>query len=85
MTQWVKCSERLPESPEQGCTIVIVASYSVERKIYHISSAEFQRGRFYNNYHEQMPIDDPYWPITHWMPLPAAPELQQSTELKEVK
>ena len=65
MSEWIKCSERLPESTEKGCENVMVASYSTQRKIFHISSAEFQRGKFYNKYNEYMPIDDCYWPITH--------------------
>jgi hypothetical protein len=72
--EWVKCSERLPQPAINAPVIVIVASYSTERKIYHISAAEFQRGKFYDRYNERMPIDDPYWPITHWMPLPPVPE-----------
>jgi hypothetical protein len=71
--QWISVREKLPESPENGCIIVIVASYSIERKKFHIMPAEFQRNNFYDRYSERMPIDDPYWPITHWMHLPQPP------------
>jgi len=73
MSEWIKVSDRLPESPENGCLNVIVACYSVERGIYHISAAEFQRNNFYDRYNERISVDDCYWPITHWMPLPELP------------
>jgi hypothetical protein len=73
MSEWIKCSERMPESPEHGCLPVIIASYSTERKMWNISYAEFQRNRFHNNFFEILGVDDPYWPITHWQPLPEAP------------
>ena len=74
MNQWISVKDRLPDAPEQGCTMVIVASYSIERRIYHVMAAEFQRNNFYDRYNERMPIEDAYWPITHWMALPSAPE-----------
>ena len=74
MSEWIRIEDGLPETPEQGCTVVLVASYSNEREKYHICAGEFQRGYFYNRYGERMPIDDPYWPITHWMPLPEPPK-----------
>lgn len=73
MSKWISVKDRLPDAPEQGCTMVIVANYSETRKKYFVGAAEFQRGNFYDRYNERMHIDDPYWPITHWMPLPDAP------------
>jgi hypothetical protein len=73
MNKWISVKDRLPESPKTGCVNVIVATYDIERERYHISFAEFQRNNFYDNYNEKMSIDDPYWPITHWMPLPEPP------------
>lgn len=72
--KWISIKDKLPDSPEQGSTIIIVASYSTERKIFHIMPAEFQRNNFYDRYNERIHIDDPHWPITHWMPLPKPPE-----------
>jgi len=72
---WISVKEELPELLEKGCEPVLIACYSPERKIYHISSAVFQRGRFYDpTYNEYIPIDDPYWVITHWMHFPEPPK-----------
>ena len=74
MNEWIKCSDRLPDNPEKGCIVIIIASYCIERKIWHVSQAEFQKNNFYNLYNERMSIDDPYWAITHWMELPKPPK-----------
>ena len=71
---WISIKKQLPESPEQGCLPVLIACFSVERKIYHISYAEYQRNNFYDRYNERLIIDDSYWPILFWQPLPPAPE-----------
>lgn len=73
MTQWIKISEKLPESPSTGAIPVIVASYNSTRKIWHIGYAEFQKNNFYDLYNERIPIDGPDWSITHWMYLPGPP------------
>ena len=76
MNEWISVKDELPKLLEKGCEPVLIASYCNERKIYHISAAVFQRGHFYNPaYNEHIPIDDPYWSITHWMPFPSTPEL----------
>jgi len=74
MSEWISVKERLPESPEKGSLPVIIASYSSMRKIYHIGYVEFQKNYFYDRYNEKIVIDDPYWQITHWMPLPEPPK-----------
>lgn len=73
MNKWISVKYRLPDAPEKGSLPVIVASYSIERRIFHICYAEFERNNFYDKYNERMPLEDSYWPITHWMPLPEAP------------
>lgn len=70
---WIKIKDELPQSLEKGSIPVLIACYSPLRKIYHIQYAEFQKNNFYDRYNERIPIEDPYWSITHWMYLPGAP------------
>jgi hypothetical protein len=70
MTDWIKCSERLPEIDEFGFSEPILASdgADVDRAVFHESLGDSTlRCSSHNRY---------AWDVTHWMPLPAPPEVQ---------
>lgn len=59
MSQWIKCSERLPVS---GYVLTYRPCAPNGNKIATINY-DYQQARFGGQYH-----------VTHWMPLPAPPE-----------
>lgn len=64
MTEWIKCSERLPEKYVN----VLVANR--RGKQYDIDKA-WWNGMYFDRCGKK-----PYWNVTHWMPLPDAPEVE---------
>lgn len=71
--KWISVKDKLPESPENGSIPIIICSYSEGRDKHHVSCVEFQKDNFYS-YGERIIIDDCYWTLTHWMPLPEPPD-----------
>ena len=61
---WIKCSERLPEKSVN----VLVANR--RGKQYDIDKA-WWNGLYFDRCGKK-----PYWNVTHWMPLPDAPEVE---------
>lgn len=58
---WIKCSERMPESTDEGC---IVFCLDGVRRTGFVSSGDWAiNGKYYASEF-----------VTHWMPLPAAPK-----------
>lgn len=74
MTKWISVKDRLPERLEQGFRTYIIASFSNMRKMYCVSTADWRNNYFQDSFGDKILIDDGYWEITHWIPLPAAPE-----------
>lgn len=75
MTEWIKCSERMPE--EEGQYLVIVLSDRGERvpkkprmKVarFHTCWGKHKRPHFFGN--QTFKAKE----ITHWMPLPSLPK-----------
>ena len=62
---WIKCSERLPEKSVN----VLVANR--RGKQYDIDKA-WWNGLYFDRCGKK-----PYWNVTHWMPLPDAPEVEE--------
>lgn len=62
--EWIKCSERLPEKSKN----VLVANR--RGKQYDIDKA-WWNGLYFDRCGKK-----PYWNVTHWMPLPDAPEVE---------
>ncbi|HBV5156015.1 DUF551 domain-containing protein [Klebsiella oxytoca] len=64
---WIKCSERVPEM--EGDCLVWVDASSLDGYCDHQAIAAYQGGEWSNAFN---------WLVTHWMPLPDAP--QESTK-----
>jgi hypothetical protein len=63
--EWVKCSERMPEVPYHQDQLIVYTDSMI------VMAAWFNRiDRVFKDEHNGCVIDD----VTHWMPLPAAPE-----------
>ncbi len=75
ISEWINIKNRLPERQREGFTECIIASYSVIRKIYHVCSVYWHDNYFQDSFGEKISLDDGYWIVTHWMPLPKPPEI----------
>lgn len=65
MNNWIKCSDRLPENSPHT---ILICSYSHQRKLKNIMSSYYNNDRFYDYIaDEEIPMDDGYWEITHWL------------------
>ena len=73
--KWISVKDKLPERLAEGFKSYLVASWSVERKIYHVGVYDWRDTYFEDRLGEKVSFDDGYWIITHWMPLPSPPEL----------
>lgn len=63
--EWVKCSERMPEVPYHQDQLIVYTDSMI------VMAAWFNRiDGIFKDEHNGCVIDD----VTHWMPLPAAPE-----------
>jgi len=71
---WISVKDRLPDRQERGYQTYIVASWSHQRKIYSIGAYDWRDNYFQDCFGEKMLMDDGYWEVTHWMPLPEAPK-----------
>lgn len=71
---WVSVKEKLPPYND-GCNRILVSSYSRERKMSVVSCLYYLNNRFEDGCGDEVAIDDPYWEITHWKPLPPPPEI----------
>lgn len=67
MSEWIKCSERMPEETDDiivACsdgTVISGISYS-RRKGFYMAALEYDS-------------DEPIKDVSHWMPLPEPPEV----------
>lgn len=73
-SEWISIKEKLPDRQEQGYREYIVASYSHSREKHHVGVYAWHNNDFIDSCGDKIPLDDGYWEITHWMPLPPAPE-----------
>ncbi len=63
-SNWIKCSERLPELDSEDYEYYLVSYfYNEKREVYF---AEWCRNKFFSS---EIPVNS----ITHWMPLPQPP------------
>lgn len=60
---WVACSERMPET--EGHYLVWIAASKLDGYCDHQAMAAYHGGKWSNEFN---------WLVTHWMPLPAAPQ-----------
>lgn len=98
MSQWIKCSDRLPEAKDDtdtevilavkrasGKTYVFAASFLQNKELYSEEDDADDEGRIYVTGWYELRDDPEYdtaWhqvlnsgdSVTHWMPLPAAPD-----------
>ncbi len=72
--RWISVKDRMPERLPEGFKSYLVASWSFERKIYHVGVYDWRDTYFEDRLGEKILIDDGYWAITHWMPLPEPPK-----------
>jgi len=73
-SKWISVKDSLPERQLQGFRQYIVASFSPVREIYHVGVYDWRDNNFYDLAGEIVSMDDGYWIVTHWMPLPGAPK-----------
>lgn len=79
MSEWISVKDRLPEYTKgMGFIVVIVAYWSHIRKIYIVDTAYLNEDGLYDNCDDKISMDDGYWELTHWMPLPAPPETDET-------
>lgn len=77
MSNWIKCSDKLPEPGSNG--LCAMRQYDSEKNPMVVVPFTFLEGQFHPFADEDSLeiedywIDPLYWP-THWMPLPDAPE-----------
>lgn len=72
MNEWIKCSERLPEESERY--LVCDLPYKVMSVVPY--SAKWKRFNCYDSFDEEYVKGQDDYPVTHWMPLPDAPEVE---------
>lgn len=67
---WVACSERMPELPKYWPDMAVIIAHDGEpygTEALYCRDGEFRWGR----------DEDPVQDVTHWMPLPAAPQQEE--------
>lgn len=71
-SEWIKCSERLPE--ESGNYLVCDVPYKIMSVVAY--SARWERFNCYDTFTEEYVNERGVYEVTHWMPLPDAPEVE---------
>ena len=71
---WISVNEKLPDRQEQGYRDYIVASKSHIKKTYHVGVYSWRDNSFQDSLGDKVSMDDGYWEITHWQPLPSPPK-----------
>ena len=72
MSEWIKCSERLPEESERY--LVCDLPYKIMSVVPY--SAKWKRFNCYDTFDEEYVNGQGEYAVTHWMPLPSAPEVE---------
>jgi hypothetical protein len=62
--KWIPVTEQLPEP------LVDVLSYSGHKTLFEVDCVD-ETGRWYSGYFSE-------YPVTHWMPLPSPPSMEES-------
>ena len=90
MSEWIKCSERLPEESGeyivyiQTGTGVEVPDFFGSNDLSYVTSMYFKKGQkiwldeYDESYNADLSLVDTVndYHVTHWMPLPDAPEVE---------
>jgi hypothetical protein len=76
-SEWISVKDRLPERLPEGFKTYIIASWSHEREFFSVTVADWRESYFQDRFGEKVLMDDGYWEIKYWMPLPSPPELPE--------
>lgn len=71
--KWISINDGLPDRQPEGFRQYIVSSFSPVRNIHHVGVYDWRDNNFYDSGGDKVSMDDGYWIITHWMPLPEPP------------
>lgn len=72
---WVSVKDRLPDMCGLGCLLAGVNRYG-QRRVFEGFTGYIERGKL--EWHTNLQdIDIARWEITHWMPLPEPPEVEE--------
>jgi len=75
---WIRIEDGLPDRCPEGFKSYLVASWSPGRQIQHVGVYDWRENHFEDRLGEKVSLDDGYWVVTHWMPLPEPPKLELS-------